>query len=86
MESVKNKAAGAYRGHGSGERNRLEMKKALLRGDLDRFGDMLHEGWIQKKKMAKGITTPRIDELYEGSAQSRGHRTQNHRGRGWRSF
>ncbi len=43
----------------------IEMKKALLAGDLDHFGDMLHEGWLQKKKMAKGITTPRIDELYE---------------------
>ena len=42
-----------------------EMKKALLASDLDRFGEMLHEGWLQKKKMAKGITTPRIDELYE---------------------
>jgi D-glycero-alpha-D-manno-heptose-7-phosphate kinase len=43
----------------------IEMKKALLAGDLDRFGAMLHEAWLQKKKMAKGITTPRIDELYE---------------------
>ena len=43
----------------------IEMKKALLGGDLDRFGEMLHEGWLQKKKMAKGISTPRIDELYE---------------------
>ena len=42
-----------------------EMKKALLASDLDRFGDMLHEGWLHKQKMAKGITTPRIDELYE---------------------
>jgi len=42
-----------------------EMKKALLASDLDRFGDMLHEGWMHKKRMAKGITTPRIDELYE---------------------
>ncbi|HEY2713415.1 MAG TPA: hypothetical protein VGI60_12935 [Chthoniobacterales bacterium] len=42
-----------------------EMRKALLASDLDRFGDMLHEGWLQKKKMAKGITTPRIDELYD---------------------
>ncbi len=42
-----------------------EMKKALLAHDLDRFGDLLHEGWRQKKKMAKGITTPRIDELYD---------------------
>lgn len=41
-----------------------EMKRALLKGDLDEFGDMLHEGWLQKKKTAKGISTPYIDELY----------------------
>ena len=42
----------------------IEMKKALLGGDLDYFGEMLHEGWIHKIKTAPGITTPRIDELY----------------------
>jgi D-glycero-alpha-D-manno-heptose-7-phosphate kinase len=42
----------------------IEMKAALLGGDLDRFGEMLHEGWVHKKKTAPGITTARIDELY----------------------
>ena len=42
----------------------IEMKKALLLGDLDRFGEMLHEGWVHKKKTAPGMTTARIDELY----------------------
>ena len=32
---------------------------------------MLHEGWVQKKKTAQGITTPRIDELY-GEARKAG--------------
>ncbi len=57
----------------------IEMKKALLAGDLDRFGDMLHEGWLQKKKMAKGIThSPHRRALRRG-AQGRGHRRKNHR-------
>jgi D-glycero-alpha-D-manno-heptose-7-phosphate kinase len=43
----------------------IEMKKVLLRGDLDRFGELLHESWVHKKRTAPGITTPRIDELYE---------------------
>ena len=42
----------------------IEMKGALLGGDLDRFGEMLHESWVHKKKTAPGITTARIDELY----------------------
>ncbi len=43
----------------------IEMKRVLLRGDLDCFGELLHESWVHKKKTAPGITTPRIDELYE---------------------
>jgi D-glycero-alpha-D-manno-heptose-7-phosphate kinase len=43
----------------------IEMKRTLLRGDLDCFGELLHESWVHKKKTAPGITTPRIDELYE---------------------
>ena len=43
----------------------IEMKRVLLRGDLDCFGELLHESWVHKKKTAPGITTARIDELYE---------------------
>lgn len=42
----------------------LEVKKALLLGNLQRFGELLHEGWLQKKQMASGITNSQIDELY----------------------
>ena len=43
----------------------ISMKEALLRGELDRFGRLLHEGWLAKREMATKITNPRIDELYE---------------------
>ncbi len=65
MESAKNKEAAPLAAMDQVKAIAYEMKKALLASDLDRFGDMLHEGWLQKKQMAKGITTPRIDELYE---------------------
>ena len=42
-----------------------EIKNALLRGNLEKFGTLLHEAWINKKKMATSITNPLIDELYE---------------------
>jgi len=48
----------------------IEMKKALLRGDLDRFGDMLQRGLDPKEKDGKGITTPRIDEALRGSGKA----------------
>lgn len=36
----------------------------LRRGDLDAFGALLHESWQAKKRLAKGISNPRIDEAY----------------------
>jgi D-glycero-alpha-D-manno-heptose-7-phosphate kinase len=43
----------------------IELKNALLQGRLSEFGLLLHDAWINKKKMAKQITNPTIDELYE---------------------
>lgn len=41
------------------------MKNALLQGRLNEFGALLHEAWMNKKKMAAQISDPLIDELYE---------------------
>jgi D-glycero-alpha-D-manno-heptose-7-phosphate kinase len=40
---------------------------AVLTGgrSLDEFGAILHRGWMLKRELAGGITTPRIDALYE---------------------
>ena len=40
------------------------MRDALVAGDLGAFADGLHEGWQQKRHLATGIATPRLDELY----------------------
>lgn len=45
----------------------IELKSALLQGRLSDYGHLLHEAWINKKKMAKQITTSSIDRLYEGA-------------------
>jgi D-glycero-alpha-D-manno-heptose-7-phosphate kinase len=42
-----------------------ELHDALIVNDLDGFGEVLHEGWMEKKKLASGITNPEIDEWYE---------------------
>jgi D-glycero-alpha-D-manno-heptose-7-phosphate kinase len=42
-----------------------QMCEALLRNDLDGFGEVLHAGWMEKRKLASGITKPCIDEWYE---------------------
>ncbi len=48
----------------------IAQKNALLQGRLDDFGALLHEGWMNKKKMAAQISDASIDELYE---TARGH-------------
>ncbi len=42
-----------------------EMCRSLRRNKLDTFGEILHENWEIKKKMADGITLPKIDEWYD---------------------
>lgn len=42
-----------------------QMKEALLKGNINRFGELLDEGFRYKKEMAKGISNPLIDEIYE---------------------
>src|SRR5690606_12828154 len=46
------------------------MKEALLRGEIDRIGEILHFGWENKKRMALGISNSQIDWLYEKALQS----------------
>ncbi|MBI2303812.1 MAG: GHMP kinase [Chloroflexi bacterium] len=43
----------------------IQMKNALLRGRLNDFGDLLHQAWLSKKKLASQITNPQIDRLYQ---------------------
>lgn len=43
----------------------LDLKNALLRGQVEKFGDLLHQGWTMKKKFDSAITNEKIDELYE---------------------
>src|SRR4029077_13541815 len=43
-----------------------DMKRALLKGNLGQFGELLHEGFVNKKRMNPDLTTGTMaDELYE---------------------
>ena len=41
------------------------MKEALLRGEIDKIGEILHDSWQHKKQMADGISNSDIDFIYE---------------------
>ena len=41
------------------------LKDALNNNNLDDFGHILHEGWLLKRSMVKGISNNEIDDIYE---------------------
>jgi D-glycero-alpha-D-manno-heptose-7-phosphate kinase len=43
----------------------LEAKNALLRHDLDRFGELLHLGWLNKRMLSPLVSNPELDRIYE---------------------
>jgi len=43
----------------------FETKDALMKGEILRIGQLLHESWEQKKRFTSHITNSRIDKIYE---------------------
>ncbi len=43
----------------------LKMKEELNNDKIDNFGRMLHQSWLYKRSLAKGISDPKIDEIYK---------------------
>ena len=42
-----------------------EVRKCITDNSLNKFAELLHEGWLYKKKLASGISTALIDDYYE---------------------
>lgn len=42
----------------------LDMKGALLTGDIGHFTEILGNAWEDKKKMAASITNPQIEKVF----------------------
>ena len=43
----------------------FEARDAILEGELDVFGEILHRGWQLKKQLASKVSNPAIDDIYE---------------------
>lgn len=41
-----------------------EAEKVLKQGDLDEFGNLLHESWLEKKSLSSSISNTTIDAIY----------------------
>lgn len=47
-----------------------ETKDALMKGDIRRIGELLHESWEQKKRFTTHITNPHIDTIYSTAREN----------------
>lgn len=48
----------------------VRMKEALLKGEVDNIGKILHYGWQHKKAMADGISNPQIEKIYNSAIRA----------------
>jgi|WetSurMetagenome_2_1015567.scaffolds.fasta_scaffold36562_3 D-glycero-alpha-D-manno-heptose-7-phosphate kinase len=48
----------------------VKMKEAILKGEIEMMGELLNLSWDFKKKMADGISNPRIDKIYEAAMKA----------------
>lgn len=51
----------------------VEMKQALLRGEISHMARVLNRSWEAKKRTAQGITTSLIEQLYETALANGAH-------------
>lgn len=47
-----------------------EMRRLLNNNSISEFGQLLHENWLLKRKMATGVTSSQIDKWYEIAQKS----------------
>lgn len=52
------------------KREALVMKECLLRGDFEGFVESMRQGWESKKRSARTVSNPHIDEIYEAAIKS----------------
>lgn len=66
----------------------IQMKEALLRGNIDAIGDILHQSWEQKKKTAPDISNSLLEDIYTTaiSAGSTGGKVSGAGGGGFMFF
>lgn len=48
----------------------LELREGLHSNNIDTVGEVLHKSWVLKRSLARGITNPEIDRLYETAIDS----------------
>ncbi|BDG07182.1 GHMP family kinase ATP-binding protein [Anaeromyxobacter paludicola] len=70
VERYKRAEAGALEALHELKRLTLEMKDALVRGELDRFGRLLHDAFLAKQQMNPRAVPDEINQLYRVARES----------------
>ncbi|HWB62443.1 MAG TPA: hypothetical protein VG603_02955 [Chitinophagales bacterium] len=69
-ENVKKKNTRSIEAMHSLKEQAVRMKEALLKGNVDDIGKILHYGWEHKKAMAEGISNPHIEKIYNAAMKA----------------
>lgn len=48
----------------------FKAREAILFGDFDGFGELMHKGWVLKKQFARKISNAKIDGIYEAARRA----------------
>jgi D-glycero-alpha-D-manno-heptose-7-phosphate kinase len=48
----------------------FEVRRLIEDGDVDRYGELLHEHWLRKRDLASRMTDEAIDEHYEAARRA----------------
>ena len=64
QENVRNNLKSSVEAMHQIKQQAVLMKEVLLRGEIDRMGDILNLGWEYKQKMADNIVTEELQDLY----------------------
>lgn len=64
VKNAKNKNQVAIEAMHRLKKSSYDMKEALLKGEIDKMGILLNDGWKNKKKMSSSISNVVIDNIY----------------------
>ena len=48
----------------------VSIRDALVAGEVTRFGELMHEHWVEKRERSPGMSNPDIDRWYEAGRAS----------------
>jgi D-glycero-alpha-D-manno-heptose-7-phosphate kinase len=52
------------------KQNAIDMKEALLKGDIRKYAEIVGASWTNKKQMASPISNDHIDQLYQAAKEA----------------